>query len=73
MAIGLEAYRATAYMFPERIVISTPHPTGSFGRQFHRLLDTESLPIIMDFITKSLNSDEMQATWIPALLGKAES
>ncbi|MBI1281686.1 MAG: hypothetical protein GC179_26405 [Anaerolineaceae bacterium] len=70
MAIGLESYRATAYMFPERIVIGVPHPTGSFGRQFHRLLDPESVPIIKEFIAKSLGAEEMQAVWIPELIGQ---
>jgi len=27
-----EAYRALAYLYPKRIVIGVPHPTGSFGQ-----------------------------------------
>ena len=30
-ALGLDAYRALAYMVPTRAVIGVPHPTGAYG------------------------------------------
>jgi hypothetical protein len=32
IAAGREAYKALAYLFPERSVAGVPHPTGSHGR-----------------------------------------
>jgi hypothetical protein len=36
IAVGKEAYKALAYLFPNRIIIGVPHPTGSYGH-FSRL------------------------------------
>ncbi len=41
-AVGGEAFRALAYLHPERIVIGAPHPTGAYGH-FARLFDAGSL------------------------------
>lgn len=38
IAIGTEAYKALAYLFPKRAVLGVPHPTGSRGH-FARLFD----------------------------------
>ncbi len=38
IAIGKEAYRALAYLYPSRSVIGVPHPTGAYGDQFTRHL-----------------------------------
>lgn len=34
--LGKEVYKALSYMFPCRIIIGVPHPTGSYGH-FHNL------------------------------------
>jgi hypothetical protein len=38
IAVGKEAYKALAYLFPTRAVLGVPHPTGSYGH-FPRLFD----------------------------------
>ncbi len=37
IGLGAEAYKILAYRFPKRLVISIPHPTGSYG-QIHKLM-----------------------------------
>jgi hypothetical protein len=36
IALGREAYRALAYMYPDRTVIGVPHPAGAYGDSFSR-------------------------------------
>jgi hypothetical protein len=31
LCVGWEAYRAIAYMFPDRPTLGVPHPSGSYG------------------------------------------
>jgi hypothetical protein len=38
IGIGREAYKALAYLYPNRTVIGVPHPTGSFGN-FNELFE----------------------------------
>jgi hypothetical protein len=38
IAVGKEAYKAMAYLFPKRAVLGVPHPTGSYG-YFPRMFD----------------------------------
>lgn len=68
IAVSGETYKATAYIFAERTVIGVPHPTGSFGNQFHRLRDVDSLVKVKDFLADAINSEQRQAVWIPELL-----
>lgn len=39
IAAGDEAYRAAAFLFPERKVIGVPHPSGGRPNRFHELFD----------------------------------
>lgn len=43
IGVGKEAFRALAYLFSDRTVIGIPHPTGSYGNQFHGLLDGNNI------------------------------
>jgi hypothetical protein len=40
IAVGGEAYKALAYLFPHHIVIGIPHPSGSYGH-FSKLFNTQ--------------------------------
>ena len=41
IALGMEAYRETSKLFPNRAIIGIPHPTGSF--QFNSILNNNQL------------------------------
>jgi hypothetical protein len=42
IAVGKEAYKALSYIYPERIIIGVPHPTGSYGH-FYKLFNNGKL------------------------------
>jgi len=65
IAVGKEAYKALSYLFPNRIIIGVPHPTGSYGH-FSRLFDKnfnlrEELKIPFD---KLWNNDVGNVIWL---------
>lgn len=41
IAVGKEVYHALAYLYPKRILIGIPHPTGSYGH-FKKLFNEEA-------------------------------
>jgi hypothetical protein len=64
LGIGWEAYRALAYLVPERAVIGIPHPTGGF-RDFRKMLANGRLrEEIKDRAARHLNSPEPGAVWL---------
>jgi hypothetical protein len=64
LGIGWEAYRAVAYLVPERTVIGIPHPTGG-SRDFHKLFaDGRLREEIKDRALWHLNSPEPRAVWL---------
>jgi hypothetical protein len=64
LGIGWEAYRALAYLVPERAVIGIPHPTGGF-RDFRKMLVSgHLLEEIKDRAARHLNSPEPGAVWL---------
>ena len=66
LAVGIEAYKALAYMVPERTVIGVPHPTGSRG-QFFRLFNGDLLwPDISAAAHTALLSAEPVVLWLQA-------
>ena len=67
LAVGREAFNALAYMLPKRTVIGFPHPTGSWGRQFHDLLDKGELTKkVTQKVTACLSAPAAQAIWLAA-------
>jgi hypothetical protein len=64
LGIGWEAYRALAYLVPERAVIGIPHPTGGF-RDFRKMLASgHLLEEIKSRAARHLNSPEPGAVWL---------
>lgn len=64
LGIGWEAYRALAYLVPERTVIGIPHPTGGY-RDFRKMLEKEHLrKDIKDRALGALRSREPSAVWL---------
>jgi hypothetical protein len=66
LALGREAYRALAYLVPERTVIGIPHPTGGF-RDFRKMLEHGQLrKEIGDRAARHLASlSRAQYGWVP--------
>lgn len=66
LGIGWEAYRALAYLVPERTVIGIPHPTGGY-RDFRKMLDATLLRAeIRHRALAALRSPEPSALWLGA-------
>ena len=66
LGIGWEAYRALAYLVPERTVIGIPHPTGGY-RDFRKMLDATILRAeIKTRALAALRSREPNAIWLGA-------
>lgn len=66
LGIGWEAYRALAYLVPERSVIGIPHPTGGF-RDFRKMLENERLRTeIKNRALGVLHAAEPGAVWLGA-------
>lgn len=66
LGIGWEAYRALAYLVPERAVIGIPHPTGGF-RDFRKLFADGILRDgIMCRAFEVLTATEAGAVWLGA-------
>ncbi len=66
LGIGWEAYRALAYLVPERTVIGIPHPTGGY-RDFRNMLDKRYLRReIKNRALAALSSREPSAVWLGA-------
>jgi len=64
LGIGWEAYRALAYLVPERTVIGIPHPTGGF-RDFRRMMENGQLrEEIKERAARHLRSLEPSAVWL---------
>jgi hypothetical protein len=64
LGIGWEAYRALAYLVPERTVIGIPHPTGGY-RDFRKMLETKYLRReIKNRALDALRSREPSAVWL---------
>ena len=64
LGIGWEAYRALAYLVPERVVIGIPHPTGGF-RGFRKLMtDGTLLREVKNRALSSLSVREPGAVWL---------
>lgn len=64
LGIGWEAFRALAYLVPERGVIGIPHPTGGF-RDFRKLLNDGAL--LEDLKKRALQAmrlSEPAAVWL---------
>ena len=57
IAVGREAHKALSYLYPNRIVIGVPHPTGSWGN-FSRLFDHSSqlFPRFSSMVDSALTS-----------------
>lgn len=66
LGIGWEAYRALAYLVPERVVIGIPHPTGGY-RDFRKMLEREMLRNeIKHRAATALSAAEPDAVWLGA-------
>jgi hypothetical protein len=64
LGIGWEAYRALAYLVPERAVIGIPHPTGGY-RDFRKMLEKGRLrQEIKDRAARGLSPPEPGAVWL---------
>jgi hypothetical protein len=45
IGVGVKAFEILAYRFPLQLVIGVPHPTGSRGGQFYRLMPAGKIDI----------------------------
>jgi hypothetical protein len=64
LGIGWEAYRALAYLVPDRAVIGIPHPTGGY-RDFRKILQKGQLrKEVKDRALRALRSPEPGAVWL---------
>jgi hypothetical protein len=64
IAVGAEAYKALAYLQPNRTVIGIPHPTGSHGN-FLALFDNSLLKSNVEVqAKKALESADPVAIWL---------
>ena len=67
IAVGGEAYKALAYLHPERTIIGVPHPTGSYGH-FARLFATGSLiTSVKNTAINALHSPIGQIIWLQSV------
>lgn len=67
LGVGAEAYKALAYLEPNRTVIGVPHPTGSRG-QYFALFDEHGglLPHVRAVADSALASPTPVALWLSA-------
>jgi len=64
LGIGWEAFRAVAYLVPERCVIGIPHPTGGY-RDFRKLLNNGSLlEDLKSHALCAMRSNDPAAVWL---------
>jgi len=65
LGLGWEAYRALAYILPDRPVVGIPHPTGGF-RDFRKML-LDGVRLRPDILVRAgsvLRSDEPSTVWL---------
>lgn len=66
IAVGSDAFRAVAFLEPNRRVLGIPHPTGSRGH-FARLFEGDVLRSdVSTAVSGALDSDEPVARWLAA-------
>jgi len=66
IALGTEAFKALAYMYPDRTVIGVPHPTGAYGDKFSaHLPDGRLHDESNNAVQKSLSRPTGQLLWLP--------
>jgi hypothetical protein len=64
VAIGGEAFKALAYLYPKRTVIGVPHPTGSYGH-FPRLMPGGTvLPNVKNQVQVVLEKPAGELLWL---------
>lgn len=64
IGVGGEAYKALAYLYPNRAVIGVPHPTGSWGH-FDRLFDGGTMLAQVKVVAGSVWSERTPKTvWL---------
>ena len=64
LAVGKEAYKALAYLFPSRNVLGCPHPTGSHGH-FDRLFNKMNLrEEVRNSARACLDGDLSNTVWL---------
>ncbi len=71
LGVGWEAYKALAYLYPNRVVVGVPHPTGSRG-QFRRLFDHNMslLGHVKDSVSDVLSNETAKVAWLSANSGR---
>jgi hypothetical protein len=64
LAVGAEAFKALAYLYPKRTVIGVPHPTGAYGH-FPRLFSEGTLLAhVQQQANEALRSQRPQVLWL---------
>lgn len=66
IGVGIEAYKALAYLQPNRTVIGVPHPTGSRGNFFRLFKNSELRPNVARQAQLALKSKTPIALWLAA-------
>ena len=64
VALGREAYKALAYLYPARTVIGVPHPTGAYGNKFTALYVGRELRISKRKVQSALAGSPGQLLWL---------
>lgn len=65
IGIGGEAYKALAYLYPNRTVIGLPHPTGAYGNHFSRHLPNGHIhPTTKASVRKALAARPGDLLWL---------
>ena len=64
VALGREAYKALAYLYPARTVIGVPHPTGAYGNRFTTLYLGRELRICKRKVESALAESPGRLLWL---------
>lgn len=64
LALGWEAYRALAYLFPRRAIIGIPHATGAWGAFAQMFENGQIRANLRDRAVSAVDEIEPRAVWL---------
>lgn len=67
IAVGREAFKALAYLYPKRVVIGVPHPTGSWGHFARLFAGGQVLPHVRSLVQQKLESIPAEILWLAGI------
>lgn len=67
IAVGGEAFKALAYLHPNRVIIGVPHPTGSHGHFARLFPDRQLLPHVRSLVGERMESKPPEVLGLPGI------